>query len=62
MDIVWTPKFAAAGWLMDLSQRISKEQLAEFWLVMWMVDVMKEDYTGFLYALMPGCFITAKIY
>jgi len=30
MDIVWTPKFAAAGWLMDLSKRISQAQLAEF--------------------------------
>ena len=23
MDIVWTPKFAAAGWLLDLSERLS---------------------------------------
>jgi multiple sugar transport system substrate-binding protein len=30
MDIVWVPKFAAAGWLMDLSDRLSKEQLAKF--------------------------------
>ncbi|HEY9633848.1 MAG TPA: ABC transporter substrate-binding protein [Coleofasciculaceae cyanobacterium] len=30
MDIVWVPKFAAAGWLMDLSDRLPKEQLAKF--------------------------------
>ncbi|PPT05600.1 Maltose/maltodextrin ABC transporter substrate binding periplasmic protein MalE [Geitlerinema sp. FC II] len=30
MDIVWTPKFAAAGWLTDLSDRISDEELSEF--------------------------------
>src|SRR4028118_2335533 len=30
MDIVWVPKFAAAGWLMDLTDRISPEQLAKF--------------------------------
>ena len=25
MDIVWVPKFAAAGWLMDMSDRLSDE-------------------------------------
>jgi multiple sugar transport system substrate-binding protein len=30
MDIVWVPKFAAAGWLMDLSDRLPKEQLVKF--------------------------------
>jgi len=30
MDIIWTPKFAAAGWLMDLTDRVSKEELAAF--------------------------------
>lgn len=30
MDIVWTPKFAAAGWLLDLSDRVSPDRLAEF--------------------------------
>jgi multiple sugar transport system substrate-binding protein len=30
MDIVWGPKFAAAGWLMDLSERISPEVLSAF--------------------------------
>ncbi|MBR8837731.1 MAG: ABC transporter substrate-binding protein [Stigonema ocellatum SAG 48.90 = DSM 106950] len=30
MDVIWTPKFAAAGWLLDLSDRITKEELAVF--------------------------------
>lgn len=30
MDIVWTPKFAAAGWLKDLSDRISSVELDQF--------------------------------
>lgn len=30
MDIVWVPKFAAAGWLMGLSDRLSDAELAEF--------------------------------
>ena len=30
MDIIWTPKFAAAGWLLNLSDRISQEELAAF--------------------------------
>ncbi|MDJ0616756.1 MAG: ABC transporter substrate-binding protein [Calothrix sp. MO_192.B10] len=30
MDVIWTPKFAAAGWLMDLSDRMTKEQLSVF--------------------------------
>ncbi len=30
MDIVWVPKFAAAGWLTDLSDRISPEELGQF--------------------------------
>ncbi|HIK32600.1 MAG TPA: ABC transporter substrate-binding protein [Oscillatoriales cyanobacterium M59_W2019_021] len=30
MDIVWTPKFAAAGWLMELSDRISEAQSQDF--------------------------------
>jgi multiple sugar transport system substrate-binding protein len=29
-DIVWIPKFAAAGWLMDLSDRVSQEDLNDF--------------------------------
>ncbi|MFW6359789.1 MAG: ABC transporter substrate-binding protein, partial [Chroococcales cyanobacterium] len=30
MDIVWVPKFAAAGWLLPLSNRISEAELADF--------------------------------
>lgn len=30
MDIVWVPKFAAAGWLMDITDRIPQEQLSKF--------------------------------
>lgn len=30
MDIVWVPKFAAAGWLMDLTGRLPQEQLSKF--------------------------------
>jgi multiple sugar transport system substrate-binding protein len=29
-DIVWIPKFAAANWLMDLSDRVSDEELEDF--------------------------------
>jgi len=29
LDVVWTAKFAAAGWLMDLGDRISTDELAE---------------------------------
>ena len=30
MDVIWTPKFAAAGWLKDLSNEFSTEELAVF--------------------------------
>ncbi|MBE9180997.1 extracellular solute-binding protein, partial [Oculatella sp. LEGE 06141] len=30
MDVIWVPKFAAAGWLQDLSDRVSEEQLAAY--------------------------------
>ena len=30
MDVIWTPKFAAGGWLLSLSDRITKEELAAF--------------------------------
>ncbi|WP_017300345.1 ABC transporter substrate-binding protein [Nodosilinea nodulosa] len=29
-DVVWIPKFAAAGWLQDLSDRVSEADLADF--------------------------------
>ena len=30
MDIVWTPKFAAAGWLRDISDRLTEEEAREY--------------------------------
>jgi len=30
MDIVWTPKFAAAGWLQDISDRLDKTEAAQY--------------------------------
>ena len=30
MDIVWVPKFAAAGWVIDLTDRVSKEQISKW--------------------------------
>lgn len=30
MDVIWTPKFAAAGWLMDLTDEFSPEVLSVF--------------------------------
>ncbi|HEY9597322.1 MAG TPA: extracellular solute-binding protein, partial [Cyanophyceae cyanobacterium] len=30
LDIVWVPKFAAAGWIQDLSDRVSPEERAQF--------------------------------
>lgn len=30
MDIVWVPKFAAAGWVIDLTDKIAPKQLAKF--------------------------------
>ena len=30
LDVVWTAKFAAAGWLLDVSDRLADEQMAEF--------------------------------
>ena len=47
MDIVWTPKFAAAGWLADLSDRISEEELGQFLAG----DVNGGRYNGQLYRI-----------
>ncbi|MDY6938386.1 MAG: ABC transporter substrate-binding protein [Cyanobacteriota bacterium] len=47
MDIVWTPKFAAAGWLADLSDRISEEELGQFLAG----DVNGGRYNGELYRI-----------
>lgn len=40
MDIVWTPKFASAGWLRDLSDRLTPEIAQEY---------LEEDITGGMY-------------
>lgn len=29
-DVIWTPKFAAAGWLLDLTDRLSPADMADF--------------------------------
>ena len=47
MDIVWTPKFAAAGWLKDLSNRVSQEELDEF----LDGDINGGKYNGGLYRM-----------
>jgi len=47
MDVVWTPKFAAAGWLMDLSDRVTPNELSRF----SSVDVEGSRYEGKLYRL-----------
>lgn len=47
MDIVWTPKFAAAGWLTDLSDRISDAQLDDFLAG----DINGGRYQGGLYRI-----------
>ena len=45
LDIIWTPKFAAAGWLKDLSEYFSAAELAEF----LPGDVQGGIYQGKLY-------------
>jgi multiple sugar transport system substrate-binding protein len=47
MDIVWVPKFAAAGWLLPLGDRISKTELAEY----LQGDVNGSMYRGQLYRI-----------
>lgn len=47
MDVVWTPKFAAAGWLMDLSDRVTSQELSRF----SPVDVEGSRYQDKLYRL-----------
>lgn len=47
MDVVWTPKFAAAGWLRDLSARLTPAQLAAF----SPRDVEAGRYQGKLYRI-----------
>jgi len=45
MDVIWTPKFAAAGWLQDLTDEFSAEELAVF----SPNDVEGSRYEGRLY-------------
>ncbi|MBF2015114.1 MAG: ABC transporter substrate-binding protein [Rivularia sp. T60_A2020_040] len=47
MDVIWTPKFAAAGWLLDLTDKITQQELAAF----SRPDVEGRRYKGKLYAI-----------
>ncbi len=47
MDIIWTPKFAAAGWLKDLSDYVSQQELDQF----LEGDVQGGMYQGNLYRM-----------
>jgi len=47
MDVIWTPKFAAAGWLVDLTDRVTPEQLSAF----SEVDVEGGKYEDRLYRM-----------
>lgn len=47
MDVIWTPKFAAAGWLLPLDDRVTKEELAAF----SPKDVEGGRYQGKLYRI-----------
>jgi len=47
MDIIWTPKFAAAGWLRDLSDYFSQQELDQF----LEGDVQGGMYQGKLYRM-----------
>ncbi|MBD1863785.1 MULTISPECIES: ABC transporter substrate-binding protein [Trichocoleus] len=47
MDIVWVPKFAAAGWLTDLSDKVADTDLADF----LEGDVAGGRYQGGLYRM-----------
>lgn len=47
MDVIWTSKFAAAGWLLDLSDQVTPQELAAF----SPKDVEGGRYEGRLYRL-----------
>ncbi len=47
MDVIWTPKFAAAGWLLDLSDRVKSQELEAF----LDKDIEAGFYEGNLYRL-----------
>jgi multiple sugar transport system substrate-binding protein len=44
-DVVWVPKFAAAGWLLDLTDRISREDLEDY----LPVEIRAGSYNGRIY-------------
>ena len=46
-DVVWVPKFAAAGWLMDLTDRMSVDDRRDF----LPADVQGSTYRGRLYRI-----------
>ena len=47
MDVIWTPKFAAAGWLLDLTNKVTPKELAAF----SPKDVEGGRYEGKLYRM-----------
>ncbi|MEM6401245.1 MAG: ABC transporter substrate-binding protein [Cyanobacteria bacterium P01_D01_bin.116] len=47
MDVIWTPKFAAANWLLDLTDKITEAELAAF----SKKDIEGRRYKGKLYAI-----------
>lgn len=47
MDVVWLPKFAAAGWLLDLTDRIPSEEVAD----VFPADLAGGKYEDRLYRL-----------
>jgi multiple sugar transport system substrate-binding protein len=47
MDVIWTPKFVAAGWLMDLTQEFDNRELAVF----SPADIAGGSYKNRLYRL-----------
>ena len=46
-DVIWTPKFAAAGWLLDLTDRASERDTADF----LPADLQAGTYRGRLYRI-----------
>lgn len=47
MDVIWTSKFAAAGWLSDLTDKISQEEITAF----LQKDIKGRRYKGKLYGI-----------
>ncbi len=46
-DVIWVPKFAAAGWLIDLTDRLSPSDAADF----LPIDLRAGSYRGRLYRI-----------